>query len=245
MQILITGATGYLGSRLCESLTGHEIIRFDSKSSLSEVDNPDLVIHCATNYGRNNESESHIHNVNFAYGKELLERCKDSRFINIGTSLPDINAYSKSKKLFSHYGKSTHENFLDIKLEHFYGPNNNQNNFITFVSDSCKRNEPELKLSSGKQQRDFIFIDDVIEAIKMLMEIEIRGTVAVGSGKLISIRQVVEKIHRLHNSTTKLLFGAIPDRGEEMSAADITDIVFLTGWQPRHEIDEGLLKTCV
>ena len=68
--------------------------------------------------------------------------------------------------------------------------------------------------------------------------------VELGSGIPTTIKDFVEKIHRLTNSKTALDFGALPYReGEVMKA--IADISYLNrlGWSPSYTLEQGILKT--
>ena len=111
-----------------------------------------------------------------------------------------------------------------MRLEHFYGPKDVDSKFTTHVMNSCLRNVPELKLTSGEQKRDFIYIDDVVSAYLIILD-NIKGfsdffnEFDVGSGAAVSIRDFVEKVHQITDSQTHLAFGSIPYRtGEVMSS---------------------------
>ena len=115
------------------------------KDIFNENDRVSAFIHTATSYGRNSESFTKIAHVNTFLPLCFLEQCCDANvplFINTGTSLkPNLNAYSVSKahfvdwsKLFVKYNKIK---FININLEHFYGPNDQSYKFTTRVFNSC------------------------------------------------------------------------------------------------------------
>jgi len=218
--------------------------------------NIDTIIHTATCYGRNNESVSEIFAANTEFPLRLLDagnRAGVEVFLNTDTILDKyLNLYALSKNQLLQWGKffSMHEKirFANIRLEHFYGPDDDTIKFSTFVINSCLSNIPELKLTKGEQKRDFIYIDDVVSAYVILLEnahsfgssfLEFE----VGSGKSVTIREFVETVHRLAASKTHLDFGALPYReGEVMnSEADISDLSAL-GWHCRYDIVTGLKK---
>jgi len=172
-------------------------------------------------------------------------------FLNTDTILDKyLNLYALSKNQLLQWGKffSMHERirFGNIRLEHFYGPDDDPTKFSTYVINGCLQNVSELKLTKGEQKRDFIYIDDVVLAYMVLLEkmdsfnnsfLEFD----VGSGSSVSIREFVETVHCLTASKTRLLFGALPYReGEVMhSEADISRLAAL-GWQCRYDIETGL-----
>lgn len=117
-----------------------------------------------------------------------------------------------------------------------FGPNEDDSKFTTYVINNCLNNIPVLELTLGLQQRDFVYIDDVISAY--LLVLEKRDLIhdnfieySVGSGVTKSIRQFVEVIHRLTSSNTYLSFGALPYRiGEVMYSKAQTDKLKELGW---------------
>ena len=128
--VLLTGATGFLGSHLCEKLVrdGYKVIILKRKKSdtwridslLSKLDSYNIeetpisqifeseevstVIHTATNYGRNDEKPSVIVESNILFPLRLIEIAVEHNtdtFLNTDTILYEyLNYYSLSKKQF-------------------------------------------------------------------------------------------------------------------------------------------------
>lgn len=280
-RILLTGATGYLGSHLAKAMltAGYEVVALKRKSSsihrmesyatkirFFNIENIDLntlfretgptdaIIHTATCYGRNHESVSEIFAANTEFPLHLLDagsRAGVDVFFNTDTILDKyLNSYALSKNQLLQWGKFFSKNgkirFVNIRLEHFYGAGDDPKKFTTFLIRSCIGNEPELKLTEGRQERDFIHIDDVIAAYMTLLtnSTQLSGAFVeldVGSGHAVSIREFVETVHRLAGSKTRLNFGAFPYRDEEVmhSEADISRLEAL-GWRCRHDLGSGL-----
>jgi len=231
-----------------------DIERLDFDQLFRDCGKIDAIIHTATCYGRNNESVSEIFSANTEFPLRLLDtgsRAGVELFLNTDTILDKyLNLYALSKNQFLQWGKFFSKQgkirFGNIRLEHFYGPDDDPTKFTAHVINSCLNNIPELKLTKGEQKRDFIYIEDVVSAYMVLLEkmdsfdspfVEFD----VGSGKSVSIREFVETAHRLASSETHLAFGAIPYRQGEMmhSEADISSLIAL-GWQCRYDIEAGL-----
>lgn len=280
--VLITGATGFLGSSLSISLInqGYEVIALKRKSSslirlksvlnkiklfdIEEINFPfffkknpniDYIVHTATSYGRNNETPIEIFEANTSFPLRLLDAAciaNVTKFVNTDTILDKyLNLYSLSKNHLLEWGKfysmRNKIHFVNMKLEHFYGPGDDDSKFTTNVVKSCILNKPVLNLTKGEQKRDFIFIDDVVEAYLLVLNANIKNSKTffveyeVGSGNSISVRDFVNKVHMLTNSKTQLNFGAIPYREGEIMNSN-TNIFKLKklGWNCRYNLDDGL-----
>jgi nucleoside-diphosphate-sugar epimerase len=283
MRILLTGITGYLGSKLASFLlaNGFYVVGLKRRSSsldkiekllphiklydwedwdffksLIQCEQFDVVIHTATNYGRQGEGLNELINSNVVIPTTLLDfasTCGIKFFINTDTTLDKmLNPYALSKSQFSDWGKYLAQKekicFINLKLEHFYGPGDDKTKFISYLVSSCLKNIPELNLTNGEQFRDFIYIDDLLSAFKILLErmnsfnLGFRE-IEVGSGSAVTIRQVVNIIHNLTHSVTKLNFGALPYRALEtmMSKADTT-VLMSFDWECSYDIEAGLNK---
>jgi CDP-paratose synthetase len=291
VNILLTGATGFLGSALAKhwSQAGHKLTMLvRPTSSLRRVESllpmvqfikctsdneiiklvqdvsPDLIVHTACAYGRQGESALQIFDANVRLGMLLLDGILRGAsthvgFINTDSVLqPSVNSYALSKHQFALWGDTlARQNpdrlqFVNIRLQHMYGANNNLNNdpskFVSYVLHACKRNQPELALTAGEQYRDFIYIDDVVSAydiiLQKLSELSVSDQIDVGSGNSLSVRSFVEQIHSLTGSVTELKFGAIPYRINEpmLCKADTRRLESL-GWKPVYGFVKGIQKT--
>lgn len=278
--ILLTGATGFLGSHLCRSLhaAGHTVIIL--KRSFSDIwriadildkvkcydvdcvklekafkeNSIDSILHTATSYGRKGESLSTIAATNLFFPLKLMELAlayNADAFVNTDTvAAGSLNPYALSKKQFSMWLEhfSDRMKVINVRLEHMYGPGDDVSKFITYLIKNMFHNKP-LDLTPGEQKRDFVFIDDVVSAYVTLLEC-VKGLPKkfhefdVGSGCPIKIRKIVEMTQGIIQSQSKINFGAIPYRPNEImaSASDIEPIKSL-GWTPHTSLREGLMKT--
>ena len=279
MDILITGATGFLGSYLVKNIiNNHKIIalkrsfsntlRIDDLTDnikyydidiinvrkVFEENNIDIVIHTATDYGRNDNSASKIVETNLMYPLQLLELAvcfNTNTFINSDTTLHrNTNPYSLSKKQFLKWLKRFSEKIqvVNVKIELMYGPGDNKSSFVKAMVNKMIDNELEIDLTKGEQKRDFVYIDDVLRAYKVIIDklSDINpdfNEFEIGSGNVISIKNFIELIHKLTKSKSILNFGALPYRKYETmhSSVDLTRIKEL-GWKPKESLKEGLLK---
>ena len=127
-----------------------------------------------------------------------------------------------------------------------YGPGEpNPNKIVPYVINSLLLGEPP-KISSGKREVDWIYIDDLVDGLICAAQAQnVEGqTVDLGSGKLISIRRVVESLVKLIDSNIQPLFGSMPDRPmEQVRVANLAATHARIGWKPKIPLKKGLKLT--
>jgi UDP-glucose 4-epimerase len=126
-----------------------------------------------------------------------------------------------------------------------YGPEQPEKKVISYVVRSLLKGEPP-KLSSGERAVDWVYIDDVIEgfmAAATAVDIE-GGTFDLGTGELVSIREVANKLARIVDSGVEPAFGALPDRPfERVRIADTQTAMLKLAWEAKVPLDQGLRST--
>ena len=125
-----------------------------------------------------------------------------------------------------------------------YGYFEEKERLIPIVIKSCLT-DSELKLSSPKSVRDYIFIEDIIEAYLLAIKNiqKIKGEVFnLGTGKQSTVAEVVRIIKKITNSTIKPAYGEVKISQLEPKhwLADISKIKKLLNWQPRYDLEQGL-----
>ncbi|MBM3265147.1 MAG: NAD(P)-dependent oxidoreductase [candidate division Zixibacteria bacterium] len=107
--------------------------------------------------------------------------------------------------------------------------------------------DDEFPMTSGKQTREFTYIDDLIDGyLRAAVAPDIDGQIVnLGTGKSYPILQVVQLIKTLTQSRMTLQVGALPDRpGEIMDfRCDNEKARTLLGWTPVTPLETGLEKT--
>jgi len=137
---------------------------------------------------------------------------------------------------------------LNLKLHHVYGAQDDPRKFTSSIFHGCMENKPSIDLTAGEQKRDFIHVDDAVDAYLHLLTrhpaLEPAFSVfEVGTGRAVSIKEFAQTVHRLSNSTTDLRFGAIAYRKNELmlSVADPTALQKL-GWNSKVSLPEGVSR---
>ena len=213
------------------------------------------VIHTATNYGRNNETLSNIVQSNTIFPLKMIDLAQKNNvqiFINTDTVLDKyLNLYSMSKNQFLEWSKyfsfKSNIKFINLKLEHLYGPEDDINKFTGFIFNSLVRDVASLNLTKGNQKRDFIYIDDVISAYLIILKknklLDSFSEFEVCSGELTTVKKFVATAKKIFNSNTKLNFGALEYRdGEIMKSKSNSLKLRKLGWYPNITLEAGIRK---
>ena len=216
----------------------------------------DSVIHCATNYGLKKKNISEVIQPNLILPMQLLDLAKNYKvkaFLNTDTVLnKNISNYSLSKNHFSEWLKLFSEDFYctNIKIEHFCGPKEDDSKFVISMIKSFLNKSKSIKLTKGSQKRDFIYIDDVVSAMKRILFHALKQKKGfeifeVGSGSNISIKNIIILIKKFcNNTTTKLEFGKLPMRKNELLHINLNlKKLFKLGWRPKYNLEVSLKKT--
>lgn len=283
-HVLLTGATGFLGSHLLEALLeqGYKVtILKRSTSDTWRIDHllddvsaynvdrvsvdeafkatkVDAVIHTACSYGRHGQQAHEVVETNLLYGLKVLDAAtffNADAFFNTDTLLPKyLNAYSLSKKQFAEWLKQrSHEiKVVNLKLEHMYGPRDDQTKFVPWLISQLQQGVERIPLTEGAQKRDFIYIDDVVAAYTLTIlkaeQLSAYTELDVGTGQLTSVHDfavaIFEAYQKLNpNTETKLGFGDIPIREGEMMTVDVDNNALKElGWNVATRQTEGLEK---
>lgn len=281
--VLITGATGFLGSHITEKFVnnGHRVIilrrsfsdTWRIKHLLSKVicydvdkiplERPfkeykiDVIIHTATKYGRKGESIEEVIEANLYFPLKILEIAtffNTAAFFNTDTILHKyLNYYSLSKKQFAEWLNifSKKIKIFNLKLEYIYGERDDTTKFVPWVITQILKNVKEIKLTEGRQKRDFVYVEDVVKAYYMIFtKVNNFGKglyeYEIGSGNPVEIKNLVKLIKGLiGNTKTFLHFGALPYRENETmeSNTNLEKIKRDIGWCPNISLEKGLLKT--
>jgi GDP-D-mannose 3',5'-epimerase len=94
----------------------------------------------------------------------------------------------------------------------------------------------------GKQTRSFLFIDDCINAVRLLMESDFMGPVNIGSEEMVTINQLVAIAATVadKNVTIDHIPGPVGVRGRNSDNRLIEEKL---NWRPKHDLYQGLKKT--
>jgi len=95
----------------------------------------------------------------------------------------------------------------------------------------------------GKQTRSFLYIDDCVRGILMLMESDYDKPLNIGSDRLVTIDELARIIIKISGKNLKIRHDLSKPQGVRGRNADLTLIRKVLGWEPEVSLEEGLEKT--
>ncbi|MFE8729160.1 NAD-dependent epimerase/dehydratase family protein [Aeromonas hydrophila] len=265
LVIAVTRSLEKNASRQCDNLfwiQWSDIEEFLRKNQPSPI----AIIHLATAYGRSSESLASIEEANVIMPLNLLElavKYKIKKFINTDSyfTKPEFNyqymrPYIITKDSFRKWGEFTSSHtdlhFVNMRLEHVYGPGDGKGKFIPYIIESLYANKDFIECTDCTQKRDFIYVDDVVSAYLTILNKDLPTKYLeceVGCGVSMPLKFFLEKIkekikEKKHETRTILKFGSLKQRDNEIleSKAEISLLESL-GWKPEVDYLAGISKT--
>ncbi|MBI5402307.1 MAG: SDR family NAD(P)-dependent oxidoreductase [Ignavibacteriae bacterium] len=138
-------------------------------------------------------------------------------------------------------------NYVCLRYSNVYGPRQLPKGDAGVVAVFCKkiiRKQQPLINGSGKNTRDFVFIEDVVNANYKALNCKKSLVVNIGTGVETQIIKVFRLINKYFGNKVKEKHGK-PVKGEQKrSLLDNTLAVKSLKWKPKISIEEGLALTC-
>jgi len=122
-----------------------------------------------------------------------------------------------------------------------YGPGEHPDRLIPSVIRGMLAGE-NVKCTHGRQVRDFIFVEDVADALVAILSSDATGALNVATGHGLSLREVVSLICAKIGGAGLIEFDVLPaPAGDpERVVADLSRLVRDVGWQPAYSIETGI-----
>lgn len=157
-------------------------------------------------------------------------------------------SYAMAKRYNEIYLASHHEerglNVVSLRFFNVYGWNQDNRMVIPLFFEQALAGNDITVFGSGKQTRDFTYIDDTIEACIRLMDLKGSHIINIANEAEWCIVDVAEKIKEITNSTSKITFIDAPkkryDYEVERRVGSSRKLKELTAYKPDTTLSEGL-----
>jgi UDP-glucose 4-epimerase len=284
--VLVTGASGFIGSRLVEQLLledaeVHAVSRMaipsdtalrwwqadleDPEASKRLVGDitPDAVFHLASLVEGTRDVELVLPTLraNLVAAVGLLVAAVDAgceRVVLAGSMEEPIldaaeapsSPYAAAKLAAGRYAAMFHALYglpvVSLRIFMVYGPGQRDERKLipSVILDLLGGRRP--RIGSGAREIDWVYVDDVVDALVLAAGAPGVGgcTIDVGSGTLVPILDVVQRLADMVDPSLRPEVGAVADRPlDRVVSADVSVAGSLLGWKAQTGLDVGLRQT--
>jgi dTDP-L-rhamnose 4-epimerase len=136
------------------------------------------------------------------------------------------------------------------RLQNVYGPGQSLTNpytgIVSFFAQRAKAGEVIPVYEDGEIIRDFVFIDDVADALVrgLLHSGATQDPYDIGSGEGTSIMRLAQLVAAVYDAPAPAVNGLYRNGDVRSASCDIADSVAGLGWQPQVMVAEGITRLC-
>lgn len=261
-KIVITGASGFIGSALITrlkkenipfvGLTRKNINGLTTISSYDDYsgDQDSILIHLAQ--PNNSKEKSNGEEIKLLEGL-VSSNWKHIIYISSATVYGDkIESPRETQEEIFGYNDYTNvklkcekitldKNGTCLRFSNVYGPDMSNENVISEILLQMYNSE-KIVVKNRYPIRDFLWIDDAIDAIIQTIKIKPSGIINVGSGIGTSIDQLVKYVLNIINKPNKLIFSESNENINSILVLNINKTKKILNWTPEITLLEGLTK---
>ena len=150
------------------------------------------------------------------------------------------------EKYLAYYTNTTGLRHVVLRFGNVYGPRQEpegEAGVIAIFSKLMLEGGQPIINGTGKQTRDFVYVDDVVESIMATIGEDIQGIFNVGTGQESTVNECYGIIKELTNSSCKDLYGAAKKGEQFRSVLDIKKLREGFDWEPQVSLPDGLKMT--
>lgn len=154
----------------------------------------------------------------------------------------------KVEKLISSY-ENINKNLIIFRVFNVYGPGQSENFLIPTIFKQLSNNETEITLGDIKAKRDYVYINDLVDAFVLAIENEMSHGISIynictqTSNSALEIVQLINKIKGV-NIQIKINPALIRKDESKDEYGTFAKAQKELGWKPKTSLEEGLKNLC-
>lgn len=182
------------------------------------------------------------------YGDPLVRPQSEDYWGNVNPIGPR-GVYDEAKRFAEAMTMAYHRyhglNTRIVRIFNTYGPRMRMRdgrvvpNFIT----QALKGEPLTVYGEGQQTRSFQYVDDLVAGIHKLLESDHHLPVNIGNPHEMTVLEFAKKIIELTRSQSPIVYKPLPEDDPQVRQPDISKARKILGWEPKVDLEEGLIKT--
>ena len=267
--IVITGATGFIGSALCKKLEEkkeYSIIKvtrsqklksgFCHVTSYQQTPPGDILIHLGEDPDRsrvNKMGDSYLEITDqvmeslIKKGYKKIVYCSSSIvYGNQGKNLYSENMPTYADDIYTTVKLENEERVLRsggivARISNVIGSGMSKNNVLSDILSQLPGKD-SLTIRNINPIQDFISVDDAVDAIASLLKNDISGIYNIGSGVGTSINKLIELVLSVSEQDDREIKSTIKNAGFSYSVLNIEKIKKITGWTPKYLLSQSVKK---
>jgi dTDP-glucose 4,6-dehydratase len=132
-----------------------------------------------------------------------------------------------------------------VRIFNTYGPRMriNDGRAVPAFMSQALRNEDVTVFGDGSQTRSFTYVSDLVDGIIRLMLSAEHDPINIGNPVEMTIKQIAETIIRMTAAKSTIIYKPLPTDDPKQRRPDITRARTLLNWEPKVQLEEGLVKT--
>ena len=156
---------------------------------------------------------------------------------------PSINNYILSKYVSELITEQHRDDYdiIDVRISNVYGPTKLMRPDIVPSTIWSLIHNNSASVWTKKPKRDFIYVDDVIDAVLKLIQTDFSGSVNLGTGVGSTVGELCGYLEEFSN--IKISNQNIDVSGHMEFFQDISLLKSLIDWSPKYSLKQGLFKT--
>jgi len=161
--------------------------------------------------------------------------------------LRPISPYGASKAAVEHYLRVFEAGwglcYVALRYANVYGPRqrtDNESGVIAIFTNAMVKGETPIIYGDGEQVRDYVYVDDVVEANVLALDDRAQGAFNIGTGVGTRVKELYAQLSELIGYRGNASYGPPREAEVEKSVLRIDCARRQLGWEPRVPLAEGL-----